>query len=234
MVNCVINNQMKRLTIVFGLTVFWLLPTKAQPVDANQAQKGKFAPYMGQDFILYTHSTDTLFCDEVKGLLDGPLVIELAYTVDGEKSSIKGQELQEVQAFYSHGKVMMELMPVEPSDPESPKLHRFKNLVGYFTVWTNNHREAWQMQKSDGYPPRMTTSYSLVSIEGGPIFNASSKKVKKKKLKPLFDTCEGIQESTTEMAAPKSYPGFSFQIIKMDIVDQCFDYNRLCAPDYGQ
>lgn len=210
------------------------LSLAGQPVDANQAQNGKFAPYMGQDFILYTNTNDTLFCDDVKGLLDGPLVVEIVFTVDGETSSITGYELQEVQAFYSHGKVMMELMPIDPTDPKSPKLHRFKNLVGYFTVWTNNHRQAWPMQKSDGFPPRMTTSYALVSIEGGPVFNASSKKAKKKKLQPHLENCEGIQETTTEMAAPSRYPGFAIAINKMDIVDQCFDYNRLCAPDYGQ
>ncbi|MCB0754421.1 MAG: hypothetical protein H6603_04710 [Flavobacteriales bacterium] len=211
--------------------LFLLLSISAsgQPVDANQAQDGKFAPYMGQDFILYTHSTDTLFCDEVKALLEGPLVVELVFTVDGETSSITGQELQDVQAFYSQGKVMMELMPIDPSNPESPKLHRFKNLIGYFTVWTNNHRQAYWMQKSDRIPPRMTTSYALVSIEGGPVFNANENNAKKKILKPIFDECAGIQKTTTDMVAP-----MSFQILKMDIVDQCFDYNRLCAPNYGK
>lgn len=223
---------MKKTVLAFLLSISFL--SQGQPVDTNQAHDGKFAPYMGQDFILYTHSDDTLFCNAVKALLDGPLVVELIFTVDGEKSSITGQELQEVEAFFSEGKVMMELMPVNPSDPESPKLHRFKNLAGYFTVWTNNHRQAWLMQKSDRYPPRMTTSYALVSIKGGPVFNASGKKARKKNLKPLFDTCEGIQKTTTEIAAPRSYPAIAFQVTKMDIVDQCYDYNRLCAPEYGK
>lgn len=214
----------------------WLLSFSAncQPVDANQAYEGKFAPYMGQDFILYTNSTDTVFCDEVKAYLDGPLVIEIVFTINGEKTVITGQKLQDVQAFYSHGKVMMELMPIDPENPNGPKLHRFKNLVGYFTVWTNNHRQAYWMQKSDRMPPRMTTSYALVSIKGGPVFNASENNAKKKILKPIFDECEGIQKTSTDMVASNSAPGFGFQILKMDIIDQCYDYNRLCAPDYGQ
>jgi hypothetical protein len=96
------------------LFLFFSMVLSAQPVDANQAQDGKFAPYMGQDFILYTHSTDTLLCDEVKALLDGPTLVELIYTINGETSSIMGRKLQEVQAFFSGGKVMMELMPVDP------------------------------------------------------------------------------------------------------------------------
>lgn len=220
---------MRIFTLLFVLFAF---SAQCQPVDANQAHDGKFAPYMGQDFILYTNSADTLFCDEVKGLLDGPLVVEIVYKVNGEKSSIMGRKLQEVQAFFSEGKVMMELMPIDPSDPNGPKLHRFKNLSGYFTVWTNNHRQAWLMQKSDRYPPRMTTSYALVSIEGGPVFNANENNAKKKILKPIFDECENIQKTSTDLVTSNSAPGFAFQILKMDIVDQCYDYNRLCAPDY--
>lgn len=207
---------------------------KSQPVDANQAHDGKFAPYLGKDFILYTNSTDTFFCDEVKALLDGPLVVEIIHTVNGEKTSITGQKLQEVQAFFSEGKVMMELMPVYPEDPNSQKLHRFKNLVGYFTVWTNNHRQAYWMQRSDRMPPRMTTSYALVSINGGSVFNPFENNSRKKILKPIFDECADIQKTSTDMVTTNSAPGFAFQIIKMDIVDQCFDYNRLCAPDYGK
>ncbi len=205
---------------------------KCQPVDANQAQNGKYAPYMGQDFILHVNSQDTLFCDEVKALLDGPLVVEIIYTVNGEKTSITGQKLQEVQAFFSEGKVMMELMPVYPADPNSQKLHRFKNLVGYFTVWTNNHRQAYWMQRSDRMPPRMTTSYALVSIEGGSVFNPFENNAKKKVLKPIFDKCADIQKTSTDVVGSNNTPGFAFQIITMDIVDQCYDYNRLCATDH--
>lgn len=218
---------MKHLILLLFCAVF--LDAEAQPVDANQAHDGKFAPYLGQDFILYTHSNDTLFCDEVKALLKGSELIEVVFTVDGETSNIEGKELQEVQALYSEGKVMMELMPIDPSNPNGLKLHRFKNLSGYFTVWTNNHRQAYWMQKSDGYPPRITTSFALISIEGGPIFNPTENKAKKKILKPLFDECAGIQKTTTDMVAP-----MAFQVLKMDIVDQCYDYNRLCAPDYGK
>lgn len=197
---------------------------------AVQAHDGKFAPYLGQDFILYTNSADRLFCDEVKALLDGPMLVELIYTVNGETSSIMGRKLQEVQSLFSGGKVMMELMPIDPADPDGTKLHRFKNLAGYFTVWTNNHGQAWRMQKSDRRPPMMSTSYALVSIEGGPVFNASENRAKKKILKPIFDECEGIQKSTTEMVSPVTTGmPLSFQITKMDIVDQCFDYNRLCV-----
>ena len=89
---------------------------------------------MGQDFILYVNSTDTLFCDKVRGLLDVQEVVEIEYRIDGETNSIMGKELQEVQAFYSEGKVMMELMPVDPEKPDGPKLHRFKNLVGEMTL----------------------------------------------------------------------------------------------------
>lgn len=212
--------------------LLFALSAKGQPVDAVQVHDGKFAPYLGQDFILYTQSSDTLFCDEVKALLDGPMLVEIVYTVDGETSSITRNDLQDVQALFSEGKVMMELMPIDPENPKGPKLHRFKNLSGYFTVWTNNHRQAWLMQKSDRYPPRMTTSYALVSIEGGPVFNASENRAKKKILKPIFDACEGIQKTTTEMGAPSGGNLFTFSVSKMDIVDQCFDYNRLCAPDY--
>jgi len=192
-----------------------------QPVNTNKAHDGKFAPYMGQDFVLYVGSEDTIFCDKVDLVLRKDWVDEVTYTVDGEKRTLKGGHTHKLQAFYANGKVLMELMPTIPDKPGGNKRHLFKNLIGYFTIWTNNHSELYLFQGRWGIGA-MRTSFHLVSIKGGPVFNPATKGGKKKRIKPLLESCEGIQETT------RTY----LEVNKMELTDQCFDYNRLCAPNY--
>ncbi|MCB9186170.1 MAG: hypothetical protein H6601_05430 [Flavobacteriales bacterium] len=213
--------------LLFALSVL-SFTTKCQPVDTNKAQDGKYSPYMGQDFVLYADSEDTIFCDKVDLLMQGQRVNELSYTIGGETKMLKGGHVLKLKAFYANGMALMELMPTVPDEPDGNKQHLFKNLVGYFTIWSNNHSELYKFQRGPtlnvGSSRGFRTSFHLISIEGGPIFNPAEKGAKKKIIKPLLETCEGIQESS------RTY----LEVNKMELIDQCFDYNRLCAPDYGQ
>ncbi|MCB0754420.1 MAG: hypothetical protein H6603_04705 [Flavobacteriales bacterium] len=196
----------------------------AQPTDMNKAEDGKFAPYMGQAFVQYINTDDTLFCDKVELWMKGQEVIEVAYTVDGKKTTLKGKDVLKLERFYAEDKVLMELLPLNPEKPDKKQQHLFKNLKGYFTVWTNNHSVLFNLQQFNwgGNMQAFPTTIEMMSMEGGPIFKVS-KKIIHEKIDPIIDECKGVQG--TEVS------GF-LDINYMELTDRCYDYNRLCAPEY--
>lgn len=208
------------LIFLFGLA----LNVCAQPTDMNKAEDGKFAPYMGKPFVQYVNTADTIFCDKVEMWMKGQEVDEVTYTLDGKKTNLKGKDVLQLERFYAEDKVLLELMPLDPEKPDKKKMHLFKNLNGYFTVWTNNHRMVLNLQAFNWGNNYSTfpTSIELMSIENGPVFRVS-KKIIHEKIDPIIDQCKGIQG--TEVT------GF-LDINYMELTDRCYDYNRLCAPDH--
>lgn len=206
--------------LTLGLSLF----SVAQPTDMNKAEDGKFAPYMGQAFVQYINTDDTLFCEKVEMWMKGQEVEEVTYTIDGKKTNLKGKDVLQLERFYAEDKVLMELMPLNPEKPDKKKQHLFKNLEGYFTVWTNNHRVVLNMQAFNwgntynAFP----TTIEMMSIEGGPVFKVS-KKIIHDKINPVIDQCKGVQDTEVH--------GF-LDINYMELTDRCYDYNRLCAADY--
>jgi hypothetical protein len=204
---------------------FGIHSVQAQPVDANNAADGKFAPYMGKPFVQYINTEDTIFCDKVEMWMKGQEVVEVTYTVEGEKTNLKGKDVLKLERFYAENQVLVELMPVNPDKPDGKKQHLFKNLKGYFTVWSNNHRVVLNLQSfnwGNSYQA-FPTSFILVSMDGGPIFRPNRKGAFKELIKPLLKDCDGIQGTEVHV----------FEVNNMEFIDQVFDYNRLCAPDYN-
>lgn len=200
------------------------LSAQAQPTDMNKAEDGKFSPYMGKPFVLFVDSKDTLFCPKVELWMKGQEVQEVAYTFERKHVTLKGKETLQLQAFYAEDKVLMELIPVDPEKPDKKKQLLFKNLKGYFTVWTNNHSALFGLQAFNwgGQYHAFPTSAEYMSIEGGPIFKVSKKKLMDV-IDPKLEECKGIQGTEIH--------GF-LDINYMELTDKCYDYNRLCAPDY--
>ncbi len=204
--------------------MLFAIASYAQPVDANKAADGKFAPYMGEPFVQYIHTSDTIFCEKVEVWMKGQEVEEVTYTVDGKKTNLKGKELLKLERFYAEDQVLLELMPVNPYKPDGKRRHLFKNLIGYFTVWSNNHRIVLNLQAfnwGNSYHA-FPTSFILVSMDGGPIFRPNKKGAFKELIKPLLRGCEGIQGTEVH----------GIDVNNMEFIDQAFDYNRLCAPNY--
>ena len=215
---------MKKLTTLLLLSISFSV--SAQPTDMNKAENGKFAPYMGKPFVLKVDSKDTIFCDKVELWMKGQEVAEVDYTANGSKTTLKGKEVLGLQAFYAEDKVLMELMPINPEKPDKKQQHLFKNLAGYFTVWTNNHAILFNLQQFNwgGNMQAFPTSIELMSMEGGPIFKVS-KKIIHERINPIIDECKGVQDTEVH--------GF-LDINYMELTDRCYDYNRLCAPDFGK
>jgi hypothetical protein len=214
---------MKKLTTIILLGVS--IASLAQPTDMNQADNGKFAPYMGKAFVLFVDKPDTLFCEKVELFMKGYDVQEVAYTVDNKKTHLKGKDVAQLQSFYAENRCLMELMPLNPEKPEGRKTHLFKNLVGYFTIWTNNHRALFGLQQFNwgGGQQSFPTTVQFVSIEGGSVATVT-RKFYKERIDPLLVACKGIQSHEVH-----GFLGFNY----MELADKCFDYNRLCAPDYN-
>ena len=215
---------MKKLTTLLLLSISFSV--SAQPTDMNKAENGKFAPYMGKPFVLKVDSKDTIFCDKVELWMKGQEVAEVDYTANGSKTTLKGKEVLGLLAFYAEDKVLMELMPINPEKPDKKQQHLFKNLAGYFTVWTNNHAILFNLQQFNwgGNMQAFPTSIELMSMEGGPIFKVS-KKIIHERINPIIDECKGVQDTEVH--------GF-LDINYMELTDRCYDYNRLCAPDFGK
>jgi hypothetical protein len=159
--------------------------------------------------------------------MKGYEVQEVAYTnEDGKKTIHEGKDVMQLQSFFAEGgKMLMELMPVNTEKPDKKLRHVFKNLSGYFTIWTNNHVDLLGLQQFNMGGPSFVTTFHLVSIENGPPFLPFKKGAYKTLIDPLLISCKGVQ--STEIH------GF-LDINNMELVDKCFDYNRLCAPDYGK
>jgi len=215
---------MKKLVTLVFLSISFF--GNAQPVDANKAADGKFAPYMGKPFVQYVDSEDTIFCDKVEMWMKGQEVEEVTFTVGGIKTNLKGKDVLKLERFYAEDQVLLELLPVKPDKPDGKKRHLFKNLIGYFTVWSNNHRVVINMQAfnwGNSYQA-FPTSFILVSMQGSPLFFPDKKGAYKNIIKPLIESCEGIQNTSWHAA--------SLSVNNMEFIDKVFDYNRLCSPDY--
>jgi hypothetical protein len=217
---------MKLLPLLFlGFT----LKVLAQPTDLNQVENGKYAPYLGKPFILFENA-DTLFCSKVELGMKGQEVDNVVYYVEGEKKILRGKEVQQLQAFYAENRCLMELMPLKPEKPDGKRIHLFKNVVGHFTVWTNNHQAlvGLQLMAWGSSPQPFHSTVQMVSIEGGPVFRADMRSYRER-IDPLLVSCEGIQSHSVHFSAePGGFLDFNF----MELADKCFDYNRLCAPNY--
>ncbi len=212
---------MKKIATLFLLSISF--SSYAQPTDMNQADNGKFAPYMGTPFVLFVDKADTLFCEKVELWMKGQEVQEVGYTANGNKTILKGKDVMQLQAFYAEGQVLMELMPLDPEKPDKKKQHLFKNLVGYFTVWTNNHRILQGLQQFNWGNTHMVfpTTIEMMSINSGEVIKVT-KKLLHEVVYPKFNECKGVQK--TEMQ------GF-LELNYMELTDKCFDYNRLCASE---
>lgn len=193
----------------------------AQPTNLNLVENGKYAPYKGKPFVLFENA-DTLFCSKVQLGMKGQEVEEVTYYVEGDRKTLKGKEVLQLQAFYAENRCLLELMPLNPEKPDKKKLHLFKNLIGYFTVWTNNHQAlaGLQMFNWGSGPQGFPSSIQMVSVEGGPVFRVDMKSYREK-IDPLLVSCKGIQRHEVH-----GFLDFNF----MELADKCFDYNRLCAP----
>jgi|GEM_PF-2944984 len=201
----------------------------AQPTDLNLVENGKYAPYLGRAFVLFENA-DTLFCNKVQVGMKGQEVEEVIYYVEGEKRILKGKETQQLKAFYAENRCLMELMPLKPEKPDGKRIHLFKNVVGHFTVWTNNHQALVGLQLFNwgSSPQPFHSTVQMVSIEGGPVFRADIRSFRDR-IDPLLISCEGIQSHSVHVSAdPSGFLDFNF----MELADKCFDYNRLCAPNY--
>lgn len=196
---------------------------QAQPTDLSKVENGKYAPYVGRPFVMFVGTNDTIFCEKVELWMKGQNVQEVGYTADGKKITLKGKEVEQLQSFYAENKVLMELIPVDPEKPDRKKRHLFKNLVGYFTVWTNNHHALYGLQQFNwgGQYHVFPTSAEYMSMDGGPIFKVTKKKLMDV-IDPKLEECKGIQG--TEMH------GF-LDLNYIELTDKCFDYNRLCASE---
>ncbi len=214
---------MKILSIALAFLTVSLV-AKSQPINTNDIENGKYAPYLGKPFVLFVNSKDTIFCDKVELWMKGQELQEVDYTVAERKIILKEKDVLQLQAFYAENKILMELMPLDPEKPDKKKQHLFKNLVGYFTVWTNNHMSLMNLQQFNwgGNVRVFPTTLEFMSIGNGPIFRVTKSKLEEL-IYPMFEKCKGIQKTQMQ--------GF-FELNYMELTDKCLDYNRLCAPDH--